>query len=52
MKLYVYEIIRVLNYTCMKLKTFEFRPEIITFDREKNSKNCDVFINIEIFKFN
>jgi hypothetical protein len=35
----------------MKLYTFEFRPENY-IDREKNSKNCDVFINIEIFKFN
>jgi hypothetical protein len=45
MKLNVYEIIHILDFTNFDLK-------IIPLDREKNSKNCDVFINIEIFQFN
>jgi len=43
----MYEVIRVLNYT---LSNFDLK--IISFDREKNSKNYDRFINIEIIEIN
>ena len=36
----------------MKLYTFDFRQKIISLDREKNFKNYDVIVNIEIIEFN
>ena len=54
--IYPTQIGKLWNYTCLKLNVYEithsnFDLKIIPFDSEKNSNNCDVFINIEIFQF-